>query len=83
MTVSTKTDAGRETREAILNALRDYRHLRGYYPTQEEIQVSLDLSRGSFLWHLNSLVAQGYLSYERGRFARTLRVSRKSRESLQ
>ena len=81
--MSTKTEAGRETREAILNLLREHRSLHGYYPTQEDIQDLLDLSRGSFLWHLNSLVAQGYLSYERGRFARTLRVSRKSRESLQ
>ena len=81
--MGTKTDVGRQIRESILDALRDYRSDHGYYPTQDEVAAACDLSRTSCQWHIDSLVQQGFLSYEPRRFARTLRISRKSREALE
>lgn len=78
-----KTDEGREIREAILEFMVGFKRERGFYPTQREIEDALELSRGSTLWHLNSLVSQGYLSYQRGSFARTMKISRRSRELLE
>lgn len=78
-----KTDAGREQREAILDFCAAAKRQNGYFPTQEEIQMGLELSRGSFLWHLDSLVSQGFVSYDRGRFARTLKIGRRRREFLE
>jgi predicted ArsR family transcriptional regulator len=83
MTVGVKTEAGRQIREEILEMLRAYRSDHGYFPTLDEVAAACDLSRTSCQWHIDSLVQQGFLSYERGRFARTLRLSRKSREHLQ
>lgn len=81
--MSTKTEAGREVRKAMLQMIRAYKREHGYFPAGREIEETLDISRGAFLWHLSKLAEQGYLSYEPGRFSRTLRLSRKNIEALQ
>lgn len=81
--MSVKTDEGREHRLQILDLLRQHKREHGYFPTQQEIEAAMDLSRGSTLWHLKLLRDQGFISYDKGRFARTLKLSRKSTETLE
>ena len=81
--MSTKTQAGREARESVLTFLVDFRRESGYFPTQQEIEEGLGMTRGPVLWHLKQLREQGFITYEPGRFSRTLRVTRKNRESLE
>jgi hypothetical protein len=78
-----KTDEGRSQRLAILDYCTRYKNLHGYYPTQTEIKVELTMSTGALTWHLKSLLNQGYISYQQGSFARTLRISRRKIASLQ
>lgn len=83
MAQSLRTDEGRATRLAILDFIAEYKSEHGYMPTQLAIQDGLNLGYGTCRWHIQSLVDQGYLSYQRHDFARTLRVSRKDRDRLE
>lgn len=77
-----KSAEGRAIREQILEWVAAYKSTNGYYPTQAEIISGLRLSKGGFLWHLKSLSDQGFISYQPHDFARTLTISRKSRNKL-
>lgn len=73
----------RTTRLEILEFIRAYRSEAGFYPTQTEIVDGLGIPLTTLRWHLTSLVQQGYLSYQRYDFARTLRLTRKNLEALE
>lgn len=73
---------GLAARVSIMDWMAAYRAERGFYPTQTEIIEGLGMSKGAFLWHLNSLVEQGFVTYLRKDFARTVRLSRRSRATL-
>lgn len=78
-----KSAEGRELRLQLLEWAAAYKKANGYNPTQNEIIAGLGLSKGQFLWHLKSLVEQGFMSYRHNDFARTLTISRKDRSTLQ
>ena len=78
-----KTEHGREARIQLLDFMAQFKRENGYYPVREEICAALDMSTGSFTWHITSLASQGFLEYQPGRFARTLKLTRKSRKSLE
>lgn len=78
-----KTAEGRQHRLDILDFCQEYRSEHGYFPTREVICDELGMSVGSFTHHARSLVKQGFILYEPGAFARTLRLTRKQRRFLE
>lgn len=77
------TKLSRTTRLEILEFMRAYRSEAGFFPTQTEIGDSLGISNTTLRWHLGSLVDQGFLTYNRRDFARTVRLTRKNLEVLE
>jgi SOS-response transcriptional repressor LexA len=79
--MANKTSEGRERRVEILDYLRQYRDTNGYLPTRDQALADLGISVGVFQHHLQSLVDQGYVKYQKGSL-RTLTFTRKKREFL-
>jgi len=78
-----KTIEGRQARERILDYCQEYRREHGYYPTRQAICDGLDMGTGTFSHHVRSLQTQGFLDFQPGRFAHTLRLTRRQRKYLQ
>lgn len=78
-----KTDEGRIRRQVVLSLIRGYIREHGYPPSQRELQQQAAIPDTTLRWHLNSLREQGYLRWEDGAMARTLRVTRKDPEKVE
>lgn len=78
-----KTAEGRARRLEILDYLKDYRTRQGYWPTREQTGKDLGLSMGVLLHHTESLRVQKFIDWEPGKWAHTLRLTRKQRKYLE
>ena len=71
---------GLKARREILVAIDSYQRTHGYYPTTPALQKIVGGSFSRVQWHLRTLREMGYVTYEDGKIAQTLRRTGKDRK---